>query len=169
MAETESIAALSEALVSELIETGESISVAESCTGGWISKALTDISGSSQCFAYGVVSYSNGAKESMLGVNPASLLEYGAVSEEVVGEMAAGVLNLSGADYAVAVSGIAGPDGGTEEKPVGMVWFGWAVRNNSKMSIDVEKHLLKGDREAVRTRTVILALQGVRERLRKNG
>jgi nicotinamide-nucleotide amidase len=169
MAETESIAALSEALVSELIEAGQSISVAESCTGGWISKALTDISGSSQCFAYGVVSYSNGAKESMLGVNPASLLEYGAVSEEVVGEMAAGVLNLSGADYAVAVSGIAGPDGGTEEKPVGTVWFGWAVRNDKKMSIDTEKHLVKGDREAVRTRTVILAMQGLRERLRKNG
>jgi nicotinamide-nucleotide amidase len=169
MAETESIAALSEALVSELIEAGQSISVAESCTGGWISKALTDISGSSQCFAYGVVSYSNGAKESMLGVNPGSLLEYGAVSEEVVGEMAAGVLNLSGADYAVAVSGIAGPDGGTEEKPVGTVWFGWAVRNDKKMSIDTEKHLVKGDREAVRTRTVILAMQGLRERLRKNG
>ncbi len=168
MAETESIAALSEALVSELIEAGQSISVAESCTGGWISKALTDISGSSQCFAYGVVSYSNGAKESMLGVNPASLLEYGAVSEKVVGEMAAGVLNLSGAGYAVAVSGIAGPDGGTEEKPIGTVWFGWAVRNDKKISIDAEKHLVKGDREAVRTRTVILAMQGVRERLRKN-
>ena len=169
MAETESIAALSEALVSELIEAGQSFSVSESCTGGWICKALTDISGSSQCFAYGIVSYSNGAKESMLGVNPASLLEFGAVSEEVVGEMAAGVLNLSGADYAVAVSGIAGPDGGTEEKPVGTVWLGWAVRNDKKMTIDAEKHLLKGDREAVRTRTVILALQGVRERLRKNG
>ena len=169
MAETESIAALSEALVGELIEAGRSISVAESCTGGWIAKALTDISGSSQCFDYGIVSYSNGAKESMLGVNPASLNEYGAVSEEVVGEMAAGVLNLSGADYAVAVSGIAGPDGGTEEKPVGTVWLGWATRINKKTSTDAEKHQVKGDRETVRTRTVILAMQGVRERLRKNG
>ncbi len=169
MAETESIAALSEALVSELIEAGQTISVAESCTGGWIAKALTDIGGSSQCFAYGVVSYSNGAKESMLGVNPAILIEYGAVSKEVVREMAEGVLNLSSADYAVAVSGIAGPDGGSDEKPVGTVWFGWAVRRNKKMSIDAEKHLLKGDREAVRKRTVILAIQGVRERLRKNG
>ena len=113
MAEGESIAALSEALVSELIEAGQTISVAESCTGGWIAKALTDNGGSSQCFAYGVVSYSNGAKESMLGVNPATLIEFGAVSKEVVGEMVTGVLNLSGADYAVAVSGIAGPDGGT--------------------------------------------------------
>ena len=163
------MAALSEALVSELIEAGRTVSVAESCTGGWIAKALTDISGSSQCFAYGVVSYSNGAKESMLGVNPATLIEFGAVSKEVVGEMVAGALNLSGADYAVAVSGIAGPDGGTEEKPVGTVWFGWAVRNNKKTSIDAEKQLLKGDREAIRTRTVILAMQGTRERLRKHG
>ena len=140
MADTESIAALSEALVSELIEAGRSVSVAESCTGGWIAKALTDISGSSQCFAYGVVSYSNGAKESMLGVNPASLIRHGAVSQEVVREMAQGVLNLSGADYAVAVSGIAGPDGGTEEKPVGTVWLGWAVRHNKKSLIETERH-----------------------------
>lgn len=169
MAETESIATLSEALVSELIQSGSWLSVAESCTGGWIAKALTDIAGSSQCFGYGIVSYSNGAKESMLGVNPASLNEHGAVSDAVVREMAAGVLNLSGADYAVAVSGIAGPDGGTEEKPVGTVWFGWAVRNSKKPSIDTEKHIIKGDREAVRIRTVIIAMQGIRERLRTSG
>lgn len=169
MTETESISALSEALVSELIEAGKSISVAESCTGGWIAKALTDTGGSSQCFGYGVVSYSNGAKESMLGVKPATLSAHGAVSEEVVREMAAGVLNLSGADYGIAVSGIAGPDGGTEEKPVGLVWFAWAVRNKNKTMIDAEKHFIKGDREAVRMRTVILAMQGIRERLRANG
>ena len=166
MAETESIATLSEALVSELIQSGSWLSVAESCTGGWIAKALTDIAGSSQCFGYGIVSYSNGAKESMLGVNPASLHQHGAVSDEVVRELAEGVLNLSGADYAVAVSGIAGPDGGTEEKPVGTVWLGWAVRNTKKTSIDTEKHIIKGDREAVRTRTVIIAMQGLRERIR---
>lgn len=169
MAEIESIGTLSEALVSELIESGRSVSVAESCTGGWIAKALTDIAGSSQCFGYGIVSYSNDAKESMLGVNPASLNQHGAVSDEVVREMAAGVLNLSGADYAVAVSGIAGPDGGTEEKPVGTVWFGWAVRNQEKTSIDTQKHIIKGDREAVRTRTVIIAMQGIRERIRTTG
>ena len=169
MAETESIATLSEALVSELIQSGSWLSVAESCTGGWIAKALTDIAGSSQCFGYGIVSYSNGAKESMLGVNPARLNEHGAVSDAVVREMAAGVLNLSGADYAVAVSGIAGPGGGTEEKPVGTVWFGWAVRNSKKPSIDTEKHIIKGDREAVRMRTVIIAMQGIRERLRTTG
>jgi nicotinamide-nucleotide amidase len=169
MADTESIAALSEALVSELIEAGRSVSVAESCTGGWIAKSLTDISGSSQCFAYGVVSYSNGAKESMLGVSPASLIRHGAVSAEVVKEMAEGVLHLSGADYAVAVSGIAGPDGGTEEKPVGTVWIGWAARNNKKPVIETEKHLIKGDRDAIRSRSVVLAMQGIRERLRKDG
>jgi nicotinamide-nucleotide amidase len=169
MTEAESIGTLSEALVSELIEAGKSISVAESCTGGWIGKALTDIAGSSQCFSYGVISYSNGAKESMLGVKPATLNEHGAVSEDVVREMVQGVLDLSGADYAVAVSGIAGPDGGTEDKPVGTVWFAWAVRNRKKTSIYVDKHLIKGDREAVRLRTVILAIQGVRERLRNHG
>ena len=169
MVETESIEALSEALVSELIEAGRSISVAESCSGGWIAKALTDIGGSSQCFGYGVVSYSNGAKESMLGVKPLTLAEHGAVSEDVVREMAEGVLNLSGADYAVAVSGIAGPDGGSEEKPVGMVWFAWAVRKQKKTSIYAAKHLIKGDREAVRLRTVILAMQGVREQMRADG
>lgn len=169
MADSESIAALAEALVSELIEAGRSVSVAESCTGGWIAKALTDISGSSQCFGYGIVSYSNGAKESVLGVRPANLAEHGAVSEAVVGEMAEGVLRLSGADYAIAVSGIAGPDGGTEEKPAGTVWIAWAIRKGKKTSIDAEKHLIKGDRETVRSRTVILAMQGVRERLRRNG
>lgn len=169
MAETESIAALSEALVSELIDAGRSVSVAESCTGGWIAKSLTDISGCSQCFAYGVVSYSNGAKESILGVNPATLIRHGAVSAEVVTEMAEGVLKLSGADYSVAVSGVAGPDGGSDEKPVGTVWFGWAVRDNKKVSLDTEKHLIKGDREAVRMRSVVLAMQGLRERLRKHG
>jgi len=169
MAETDAIGTLSTAVVGELIDAGKSVSVAESCTGGWIAKALTDIGGSSQCFGYGIVSYSNGAKESMLGVNPASLNEHGAVSEAVVREMAAGALSLSGADYAVAVSGIAGPDGGSEEKPVGTVWVAWAVRKRKKTSIDAEKHIIEGDRESVRSRTVILALQGIRERIRMHG
>lgn len=169
MVETESIGALAEAVVSELIESGKSVAVAESCSGGWIAKALTDIGGSSACFGYGIVSYSNGAKESMLGVNPASLDEHGAVSDEVVREMAEGVLNLSGADYAVAVSGVAGPSGGTEEKPVGTVWIAWAGRGRKKTSIDAEKHIISGDREAIRARTVIIAMQGIRERIRTNG
>ena len=169
MNNSEAIFTLSEALVSELIAAGKSVATAESCTGGWIAKSLTDIAGSSQCFAYGIVSYSNGAKESLLGVAPASLAEHGAVSEPVVQEMARGVLGLSGADIAVAVSGIAGPDGGSDEKPVGTVWLGFAERGNHYADSETAKFVLKGDREEIRAQTVILALQGLRERLRASG
>lgn len=169
MSEPDNIEALAMSLVGELIVAGKHVATAESCTGGWIAKALTDISGSSRCFGYGIVSYSNGAKESMLGVNPATLKEHGAVSEAVVSEMAAGALRLSGADYAVAVSGVAGPDGGSDEKPVGTVWFAWAVRNGSNMKTETILHQIAGDRQAVRSRTVIVALEGIRERLKQGG
>ena len=169
MSGSDSIATLSEALVGELIVAGKTVATAESCTGGWIAKSLTDIAGSSQSFGYGIVSYSNGAKESMLGVNPRTLEEHGAVSEACVREMASGALGLSGSDYAVAVSGVAGPDGGTEEKPVGMVWFAWARRGAGEPVVEVARHFLRGDREAIRVQTVVLALQGLRERLRKGG
>lgn len=169
MSEPDNINALAMSLISELVVAGKTVATAESCTGGWIAKALTDISGSSQCFGYGIVSYSNGAKESMLGVNPATLTEHGAVSEAVVSEMAAGALRLSGADYAVAVSGVAGPDGGSAEKPVGTVWFAWAVRDGGDMKIETKMHQLSGDRHAVRSRTVIVALQGIGERLKQGG
>ena len=115
MADYESLQKLAEAVVTDLAGAGKAVSTAESCTGGWIAKSITDIPGSSAVFAYGVVSYSNGAKESILGVQNQTLEEHGAVSEPVVEEMAKGALNLSGADMAVAVSGVAGPDGGTEE------------------------------------------------------
>lgn len=165
-----SIDELSMALVSELLAAGKGIATAESCTGGWIAKAITDIAGSSGCFGYGITSYSNGAKESLLGVNPATLLKYGAVSEETVSEMAKGALNLSGADLAVAVSGIAGPDGGSSEKPVGTVWFGWAERRSGggDCVCSTSRHTFAGDRHAVRAQTVIFALQGLRERLRQH-
>jgi len=166
MTESEAISALSEALVGELLAAGKSVATAESCTGGWIAKSITDNAGSSGCFAYGLVSYSNGAKESLLGVGQATLQQHGAVSEEVVREMVSGALNLSGADIAVAVSGVAGPDGGSEDKPVGTVWFAWASRDIDKPDIDTKKRLLKGDRDQVRTQTVVIALQGIRERLR---
>lgn len=162
----DSIATLAEALVAELISAGNCLSVAESCTGGWIAKALTDVPGSSRCFGYGVVAYSNGAKESLLGVSPATLLDHGAVSEPTVCEMAQGVLQLSGADIAVAVSGIAGPEGGSEEKPLGTVWLGWAMRRTGDAVADAEQRRFAGDREAVRAATVVAALQGIRERLR---
>lgn len=169
MTDTDSISGLAEVLVGELISADKCMSTAESCTGGWIAKSLTDIGGSSQCFGYGVVSYSNNAKESMLGVAAATLREHGAVSEAVVREMATGVLNLSGADFSVAVSGVAGPGGGTAEKPVGTVWLGWAMCAKSKISVRAEQHHLQGDRATIRSGTVILALQGIREMLESGG
>ena len=153
-------------LVKELNSAGKAIAVAESCTGGWITKALTDVSGSSQCFGFGVVSYSNEAKLSMLRVNAVTLEEYGAVSSEVVAEMATGALGLSGADFAVAVSGIAGPDGGTTDRPVGTVWVAWAVHTGNGPVIDTAKRVFFGNREAIREQTVLWALKGVGDRLK---
>jgi nicotinamide-nucleotide amidase len=157
---------LAYALVNELISAGKLIAVAESCTGGWISKALTDVSGSSQCFGFGMVTYSNAAKMTLLGVNAIALEEFGAVSEEVVAKMVTGTLETSGADFAVAVSGIAGPDGGTIEKPVGTVWVAWALRTSNGPIVERAKLFLSGNRQAIREQTVLCALQGVRERLR---
>jgi nicotinamide-nucleotide amidase len=166
MADTEAIATLAEGLVRELIERGRTVATAESCTGGWIAKALTDISGSSQCFGYGIVSYSNEAKQALLDVRGDSLAADGAVSEPVVRQMATGVLGLSGADLGVAVSGVAGPDGGTAEKPVGTVWFAWATAGSDLVA---ECCHFDGDRESVRSQTVCYALQGLRAELHKLG
>lgn len=163
MTEYEDIAALSTELVAALTAAGREVATAESCTGGWIAKALTDVAGSSACFGYGVVSYSNSAKADLLGVDPVTVEEQGAVSEAVVREMASGALERSGADIAVAVSGIAGPDGGTADKPVGTVWFAWAVRGRA---VDTARLQFDGDREAVRHGTVIHALEGLSERAR---
>lgn len=165
MADYESLQKLAAAVVRDLADSGKAVATAESCTGGWIAKTVTDIPGSSAVFGYGIVSYSNGAKESVLGVQNATLEEYGAVSEEVVGEMADGALHLSGADIVVAVSGVAGPDGGTEDKPVGTVWFAWAVRDGADALIDTSCEYFSGDRELVRELTVAHALQGVLERI----
>tara|TARA_B110000467_G_C18211205_1_gene417517 strand:- start:213 stop:713 length:501 start_codon:yes stop_codon:yes gene_type:complete len=166
MADHESIRKLAEALVNELSVTGKTIATAESCTGGWIGKAITDIPGSSAVFGYGVVSYANGAKELIIGVQNASLEKHGSVSAQVVGEMAKGTLRLSGADIAVAVSGVAGPSGGTKEKPIGTVWFGWAVRDGSNALVDTTCEYFTGDRELIREASVAYALQGVRERIK---
>jgi nicotinamide-nucleotide amidase len=166
MADHESIRKLAEALVNELSVTGKTIATAESCTGGWIGKAITDIPGSSAVFGYGVVSYANGAKELIIGVQNASLEKHGSVSAQVVGEMAKGALRLSGADIAVAVSGVAGPSGGTKEKPIGTVWFGWAVRDGSNALVDTTCEYFTGDRELIREASVAYALQGVRERIK---
>ena len=165
MPEDPAIHELATALVGELNATHRAVATAESCTGGWIAKALTDVPGSSGCFGDGIVSYSNGAKESMLGVRNGTLAEHGAVSEPVVREMAEGALSLSGADIAVAVSGVAGPDGGSEDKPVGTVWFAWSLRGPGGMTTDTERLHFEGDRESIRVRTVIHGLEGVRGRL----
>ncbi len=135
---------------------------AESCSGGWIAKTLTDLPGSSAWFDAGVVTYSYEAKEALLGVNPRTLELTGAVSEETVLEMVAGALARFGAGVAVAVTGIAGPTGGTPDKPVGTVWIGWKRRGGY-----AHAHLFHfpGNREAVRRQTVAAALAGLRETL----
>jgi len=144
---------------------GKAVATAESCTGGWVAKAITDIPGASAVFHYGIVSYSNGAKEQILGVQIETLEEHGSVSELVVEEMASGALNLSGADFGVAVSGVAGPDGGSDEKPVGTVWFAWAIRDGGKIKTDTSCQHFDGDRDLVRELTVVYALQGILDRL----
>ena len=165
MADHDAIRELAQALVAELTAGSKAVATAESCSGGWVAKAITDIPGSSLVFHYGIVSYSNGAKESLLGVNIDTLEQHGAVSEAVVAEMAEGALHLSGADVAVAVSGVAGPDGGSKDKPVGMVWFAWAVRDGAKEKVVTSCMNFEGDRDLVRELTVVHALQGVRERV----
>lgn len=158
---------LAAALVGELCAAGKWVATAESCTGGWIAKALTDIAGSSACFAHGIVSYSNAAKETLLGVSADTLRVHGAVSEAVVREMAEGVLKRSGADFGVAVSGIAGPGGGSADKPVGTVWFAWASRTPRVEGVEATLHRLTGDRAAIRSQSVVLALEGLRDQLRR--
>ena len=165
MTDNESINKLAAAVVADLTSASKAVSTAESCTGGWIAKAITDVPGSSVMFGYGIVCYSNGAKESMLGVQNQTLVDHGSVSEAVVEEMAVGALNLSGSDIAVAVSGIAGPSGGTKEKPVGTVWFAWAVRDGGKVKTETSCQQFAGDREFIRELTVAHALQGVLDRM----
>ena len=134
---------------------GETVTTAESCTGGMIAAALTDIAGSSAWFGYGMVSYSNQAKQDLLGVPATTLAEHGAVSEAVVRRMAAGARARSGADWAIAVSGIAGPGGGSADKPVGTVWVGLAGPDGAEQAFVCH---LDGDRAAVRQQTVTIAL-----------
>jgi nicotinamide-nucleotide amidase len=131
---------------------------AESCTGGWVAKCVTDIAGSSTWFDRGFVTYSNAAKREMLGVREDTLEGHGAVSEQTVGEMAAGALGRSLANVALAVSGIAGPDGGTADKPVGTVWFAWKTQAAAAVT---ERRYFIGDRDAVRRQAVRVALEGV--------
>jgi nicotinamide-nucleotide amidase len=149
---------LAEQLGRLLKANGKKITTAESCTGGWIAQAITDVSGSSAWFDRGFITYSNAAKVQMLGVSPQTLEKYGAVSAEAAAEMAAGALAHSDADMAVAVTGIAGPDGGTQEKPVGTVFIAW-VGKNGKAKVD--KKQFTGNRRQIRAQTVKSAIEGL--------
>ena len=131
---------------------------AESCTGGWIAKAMTGVAGSSDWFDSGMVAYSYEAKQALLGVSPQTLETHGAVSRETVIEMVSGALVRSGASVAVAVTGIAGPGGGSDDKPVGTVWIGWKRRGGYTRA---ELFHFDGGRDAVRRQTVAAALQGL--------
>ena len=151
---------LARAAGAALAGRGWCMATAESCTGGWIAEAVTAISGSSAWFDRGFVTYSHAAKIDMLGVSPATLTAHGAVSETTALEMVAGALERSLADIAVAVSGIAGPSGGTPDKPVGLVCLAWATRNVPARALTLR---FAGDRYAVRRQTVLRALQGIVE------
>jgi nicotinamide-nucleotide amidase len=134
------------------------VCTAESCTGGWIAKMITDIPGCSDWFDCGLAAYSYEAKQALLGVRQETLMHYGAVSRETVLEMVSGALIASGASLAVAVTGIAGPTGGTPDKPVGEVWVGWKRRGGYPKA---EVFHFAGDREQVRRQTVAVALDGL--------
>ena len=147
---------------SALKSHGFMLTTAESCTGGAVASAITDIAGSSEWFERGFITYSNEAKREMLGVAQDTLMRYGAVSEAVVREMVAGALCYSHAQVALAVSGIAGPAGGTPDKPVGTVWFAWGIKKGQCV---VRLHQLSGNRAEIRTQSVGIVLQGVLELL----
>ena len=140
---------------------GLMLATAESCTGGMIAAAMTDLEGSSAVFERGFVTYSNAAKSELLGVDPALISEHGAVSEACATGMVSGALKNSSADVAVSVTGISGPGGGSDEKPVGLVYIGFGIDDD----ITVEEHHFSGDREGVRLQTVEAALQGLIQRL----
>jgi nicotinamide-nucleotide amidase len=147
-----------------LARSKRSIATAESCTGGFIAKVLTDIPGSSGWVTEGFVTYSNNAKLHTLRVPPAVLARFGAVSEATARAMARGALTISRASIAVAVTGIAGPGGAVPGKPVGTVWFGWASRHGKRIEITTLMKTFRGDRDAVRRKTVCVALQGILRR-----
>ncbi len=146
-----------------LLRSQQCLAVAESCTGGWLAKLLTDLPGSSAWFERGFVTYSNAAKVEMLGVRQQTLDAHGAVSAATVNEMAVGALAHSHANVAAAISGVAGPDGGTPDKPVGLVWIAWAMRGQPEQA---EQFQFVGDREVVRLQAAETALLGLVQRLK---
>lgn len=162
---------LAESVGNLLLRRRARVSTAESCTGGWIAQALTAVPGSSSWFELGLVTYANRIKHSLLQV-PISYLEGeqspGAVSRETVEQMARGALAAADADYSVASSGIAGPGGGSDSKPVGTVWLAWAARENiGTVTVTAKRFCFQGDRESIRRQSVIAALQGLETLLSK--
>lgn len=154
------LTALARQLGHDLRIAGHSLATAESCTGGWVAQVLTSIPGSSRWFERGFVTYSNLSKRELLGVRTETLARFGAVSEQAARAMAEGALAHSHADYALAITGIAGPEGGTPEKPVGTVCFAWAQRQRPSHSAT---RLFSGDREEIRRQSVAAALEGLRD------
>ena len=154
-----------EALAAEvgalLLTNGQKLTTAESCTGGWVAQCLTAIPGSSDWFERGFVTYSNEAKHEMLGVDLETLSSHGAVSEPTAAAMAVGALQHSHADWALTITGVAGPSGGSPEKPVGTVCFAWS---NSEGRLETQTRLFEGGREEVRAKSVAHALKGLLER-----
>lgn len=150
-------------LATALVERGQQLATAESCTGGWVAKLCTDLPGSSAWFERGFVTYSNLSKQDMLGVSADTLAAHGAVSESVVLEMVEGVLAHSPAQWALAISGIAGPGGGTPDKPVGTVWLAWAGPDAWRSS---RRCQFAGDRDSVRRQAVYAAIDELTQRCR---
>ena len=150
---------LAKTLGARLKSAGATLVTAESCTGGWVAKLLTDIAGSSAWYDGGVVAYSNALKQSLLGVRPSTLASHGAVSEATAREMAIGALETLGGHIALAVTGIAGPAGAQPGKPVGTVWFGWAWKEGHEIETRVALETFTGDREAIRRQSVARALR----------
>lgn len=157
------IKALSERVGAYLMQSSRSLVTAESCTGGWLGKALTDVAGSSRWYKGGVVTYSNELKQRLLHVSEYSLGTHGAVSDVVVSEMAAGALRGLHGDIAIAISGIAGPGGESPGKPVGTVWIAWAWNDGHSTRVNARVKMFSGDREEVRRQSVVAALTGVLE------
>jgi nicotinamide-nucleotide amidase len=152
----QAVESLTESCAGMLRRHGYRLVVAESCTGGWLAKILTDLPGSSEWFDRGFVTYSNQAKQAMLGVASTTLYQSGAVSEACVLEMTQGALRESGGDVAVAISGIAGPGGGSIQKPVGTVCFAWQIKGSEGVS---RRRCFDGDRNHVRWQAVVYALR----------
>jgi len=159
-----SLQEIAQKTINLLLENNYQLVTVESCTGGWVGKTITDLSGSSAAFTGSFVTYSNEAKQQMVGVQLNTLEAHGAVSEEVAAEIASGAIQKTDAQVAVSITGVAGPSGGTEAKPVGMVCFGWVIKDHKP---ETTVCYFDGDRDEVRKQAVAFALQGIVLRLAK--